>query len=158
VLVADPVVTNYFESVLAAGAEPRAAAKWVINDVLRVVHEGGWEAFLVSPNALVNLLECVQRGVLSSKMAKDVFSHMAAKGGDPAAIIAELGLQQVTDADEIRAVVLAVMERSPQQLAQFRAGKEKVLGYFVGQVMQATRGRADPKQVNEILLQLLRQA
>ena len=105
----------------------------------------------VSAEALAGLLKRVVDNTISGKIAKEVFEAMWEEGGDADAVIETKRLKQITDAGAIEAIIDEVMAASPNQLEQYRAGKDRLFGYFVGQVMKATRGKANPKQVNELL-------
>ena len=144
---------EFFEAVLDGGAPPKRAANWIMGDLSARFNEDkiGPDGLRFGPAALAELLVMIEAGDLSGKMGKEVFEEMFATGKTPAAIVAEKGLQQVSDAGELEAIVARVLEDSPEQVEQFKAGKEKVLGYFVGQVMKATRGQANPSLVNQIL-------
>ena len=123
---------------------------------MRHVATNGLEAlFPVAPSAIAELLGCVEEGTINGKIAKKVFASMVETGTAPKAIIDAQGLAQVTDAGAIEDEVRRVIEANPSQVAQYKGGKESLIGYFVGQVMKATQGAANPKAVNEILRRLL---
>jgi aspartyl-tRNA(Asn)/glutamyl-tRNA(Gln) amidotransferase subunit B len=165
VLSGHPEISKYFEEASQAfvdqsGAKAKAAGKRVGNfiqaEVLRHVTTDGLEAlFPVAPTAVAELLACVEDGTINGKIAKTVFASMVETGTDPRAIIEQQGLAQVTDTGAIEAEVSRILDASPAQVAQYKDGKTNVIGYFVGQVMKATKGAANPKAVNEILRRLL---
>ena len=103
------------------------------------------------PQALARLLALIDQGTISGKIAKTVFEQMAATGKNAEAIVAEQGLVQMSDSAELEAIVDRVMADAPEEVAAYRNGKTKLMGFFVGQVMKATRGKANPRKVNEIL-------
>jgi aspartyl-tRNA(Asn)/glutamyl-tRNA(Gln) amidotransferase subunit B len=105
----------------------------------------------VDAGALAGLLKRIQDNTISGKIAKDVFTVMWEEGGDADSIIDSKGLKQITDSGELEALVDKVIADNPEQVEQFRAGKDKVLGFFVGQIMKATQGKANPGQINQIL-------
>jgi aspartyl-tRNA(Asn)/glutamyl-tRNA(Gln) amidotransferase subunit B len=105
----------------------------------------------VSAENLARLLQLIEEGVISGKIAKTVFDEMAASGRTPERIVAERGLVQVSDAAKIESAVEEVMATNPEEVRAYRAGKTKLLGFFVGQVMRATKGKANPQVVNEVL-------
>jgi aspartyl-tRNA(Asn)/glutamyl-tRNA(Gln) amidotransferase subunit B len=109
----------------------------------------------IKPPQLAALLDLLREGVISGKQAKTVFEEMFRTGQDPRAIVAGQGMVQVTDPEQLLPVIEAVLGASPGQVAEYRAGKSKVFGYFVGEVMKRTKGKANPKLVNEILKQKL---
>jgi aspartyl-tRNA(Asn)/glutamyl-tRNA(Gln) amidotransferase subunit B len=124
---------------------------------LREVHKagGGIEASPVAPERLAELVRLIDDGTISGKIAKDVFSKMIASGDAPRAIVEREGLVQVTDTAAIEAACRAAVEANPKQAEQYRAGKANMLGFFVGQVMKATGGKANPQLVNELLKKIL---
>ena len=147
-------LADYFETIAAAGPEiARRAAKWVPNELLGALRSGGGtlETFPVRPAAATELLAMVEDGTISGKIAKTVFEEMHTTGDAPAEIVESKGLRQVTDESAITSAVDAVLEHNRDKVAEYRAGKDKLLGFFVGQVMKATGGKANPKAVNEIL-------
>jgi aspartyl-tRNA(Asn)/glutamyl-tRNA(Gln) amidotransferase subunit B len=104
------------------------------------------------------MIALIDRGTISGKIAKDVLAEMFKTGASPARVVEEKGLVQISDTGALEEAVRAVLEAHPDQVAQYRAGNEKVLGFFVGQVMRATRGKANPHMVNELLGRLLEEA
>lgn len=153
VLTATREFADYYEAVVAAGAEARLAANWVNGELSGALNRDGLEitAAPVGPAALAELLARIQDSTISGKMAKDVLTAMWSSGDSADHIIAAQGLQQITDTGELEGLVDQVLADSTEQVEQFRAGKEKVLGYLVGQVMKATQGKANPGQVNDLL-------
>jgi aspartyl-tRNA(Asn)/glutamyl-tRNA(Gln) amidotransferase subunit B len=156
VLTADVEVANYFEAVVAAGAEPKAAANWVMTEALSGWNETG--AFAVSASSLAALAGLVKDGTVSLQAAKKVFVDMAATGGAPLATAEKLGLVQVRDTSAIEGWVTEVLAANPGEVARFRAGEAKLLGFLVGQVMKKSQGKADPKGVQPVLLNALTKA
>jgi len=142
----------YFEAAVATGADPKLVANWLMGEVLASLNREGRdiEDAPVGPEALGELVRLIEAGTLSSKLAKACFSAMAEEGVAPAAWVARHG-GQITDPDAIVGHVRAVLDANPSQVAEYLAGKAKVLGFFVGQVMRATRGKANPQQVNTII-------
>lgn len=165
VLASHPKVADYFERAAAslaerAGMEAAEAGKKVGNfvqaEVLRHVTTDGLEAsFPVAAPAIAELLASVEDGTINGKIAKTVFTTMVETGRAPRAIIEERGLAQVTDTGAIEEEVRRVIAANPSQVAQYKSGKASLIGYFVGQVMKATKGAANPKVVNETLRRLL---
>ncbi len=140
----------------AAGASKRVA-NWVLSELLRELNREGRAIAdcSIAPDQLAALVKLIDDGTISGKIAKDVFSRMIAGGGDPAAIVEREGLVQVTDTAAIEAAAREVIAKNPKQAEQYRAGKTNMLGFFVGQVMKATGGKANPQAVNEVLRRLL---
>jgi aspartyl-tRNA(Asn)/glutamyl-tRNA(Gln) amidotransferase subunit B len=151
VLVAERATAEFFEAV-ARGRDPKTAANWVTGDLFAALNKKGLgiEESPVAAAALGGLIDLIADGTISGRIAKDVFAEMVETGGDPAAIVEAKGLRQVTDSGAIEAAVDAALAASPAQVAQY-AANPKVLGFFVGQVMKATQGKANPALVNELL-------
>jgi aspartyl-tRNA(Asn)/glutamyl-tRNA(Gln) amidotransferase subunit B len=152
VLVAEKATALFFERV-AAGRDPKAAANWVMGDLFGALNRLGVsiEYSPVSAEQLGALIDLIADGTISSRLAKEVFAEMVATGADPAAVVEAKGLRQVTDAGAIAAAIDAVLAAQPDKLAEYRAGRDKLYGFFVGQVMRATQGKANPALVNELL-------
>jgi aspartyl-tRNA(Asn)/glutamyl-tRNA(Gln) amidotransferase subunit B len=165
VLSGHPQIARYFEEVASklaerSGSKSKAAGKkaanFVQSEVMRHVTTDGLEAFFpVAATAIADLLAAVEDGTINGKIAKKVFGDMVDTGKSPRAIIDEQGLAQVTDTAAIEEEVRRVIEANPSQVEQYKGGKESLIGYFVGQVMKATKGAANPKVVNETLRRLL---
>ena len=151
VLTAETANAGYFEAV-AAGRDGKQAANWVINELFgRLNKEGrGIEASPVDPGQLGGIIDLVASGEISGKIAKDLFEIVWSEGGDPAAIVAERGMKQVTDSGAIEAAVAEVIAANPDKAEQARA-KPSMAGWFVGQVMKATGGTANPQSVNALV-------
>ncbi|MCF8482499.1 MAG: Asp-tRNA(Asn)/Glu-tRNA(Gln) amidotransferase subunit GatB [Rhodospirillum sp.] len=152
VLVVDQANADYFEAV-ADGRDGKIAANWVINNLFGALGKAGKSVgeSPVSAENLGKLLDLLKEDVISGRIAKDVFEIMWETGGDPEAIVEEKGLKQVTDTGAIEAAVDAVIAANPDKVADVKGGKEKLLGWFTGQVMKSTQGKANPGMVNEIL-------
>ncbi|MGB5694026.1 MAG: Asp-tRNA(Asn)/Glu-tRNA(Gln) amidotransferase subunit GatB [Polyangiales bacterium] len=165
VLSAHPEVARYFENAARlliersrgnAADAGKKVGNFVQAEVLRHVVTDGLEAlFPVAPSAVAELLGYVDDGTINGKIAKKVFASMVETGSGPKTIIEEQGLAQMTDTGAIEDEVRRILEGSPSQVAQYKEGKTTLMGYFVGQVMKATKGAANPKVVNEILARLL---
>ena len=156
-LTRDRPLADYFEAVAQGSNDPRAASNWVRGELLRVLHQSGREVS-DSPVAASDLAEMIRRiadGTISGKIAKTVFEEMAAGGGSPGEIIERLGLVQITDEGAIRGIIDRILADHPGPVAEYRGGKTKTFGFFVGQVMQATQGKASPEIVNRLLREAL---
>ena len=156
-LTGDPDVAAYFEATVASGCGAKPAANWVMDRVTASLNRAGLDIARcrVPPAQLGRLIARIEEGVVSGKIAGTVFDVLWDEGGDVDAIIDARGLRQISDTDELERIVRRVVEEHPAQVAQFRAGKEKVLGFFVGRVMRETGGKADPQRVNALLRLLL---
>ncbi len=159
VLTAGRVLADYYEQV-AAGVDGKLAANWVMGDLLGALNKAGIEIedCPVSAEKLRLLVQRIADQTISGKIAKEIFEEIFYRGGEVDAIIDGRGLRQITDVAAIAAMVDAIVTANPQQAADFRAGKDKLLGFFVGQVMKASQGKANPDQVNAILLERLQKS
>jgi aspartyl-tRNA(Asn)/glutamyl-tRNA(Gln) amidotransferase subunit B len=154
VLTGTRALADYFEEAATNSGDAKSASNWVMGDVLRVLKESNSEitTFAVKPSELGSLIKLIKNGTISGKIAKSVFEEMVQSGKPAGAIVEEKGLIQISDTAELEKVVADVIGKNPGEVEKYRAGKEHVLGFLVGQVMKATRGKANPKLVNEILL------
>jgi aspartyl-tRNA(Asn)/glutamyl-tRNA(Gln) amidotransferase subunit B len=157
VLTQSRAVADFFEAVASESGDPKAASNWVMNDVLRKLKEDDAEIEVcrVSPASLGQLLKLIAAGTISGKIAKDVFEKMWASGEDPQAIVERDGLVQLSDESALAATVDEVLAASPEQVAAYRGGKKAAIGWFVGQVMKKTGGKANPRVVNALLKKVL---
>jgi aspartyl-tRNA(Asn)/glutamyl-tRNA(Gln) amidotransferase subunit B len=154
VLTANRETSDYYETVITAlGGEPKLAANWVMGDLAAALNRDGLEitSSRLSPLQLAGLLKRITDGTISGKIAKEVFEVMWAESTEADAVIESRGLKQITDSGAIERAIEQVMAANPSQLADYRAGKDKLFGFFVGQVMKATGGKANPAQLNDLL-------
>jgi len=156
VLVAEREVADYFEEV-AQGRDAKAAANWVTGELFAALKSAGLDiaGSPIAAASLGRLLDLVADATLSRRSAKEVFEIMFESGAEAARIVAERGLEQVSDAGAIAGAVDQVLSEHPERVAEYRGGKEKLMGFFVGQVMKATGGKANPKLVNQVLKEKL---
>jgi aspartyl-tRNA(Asn)/glutamyl-tRNA(Gln) amidotransferase subunit B len=156
-LTSDRSLADYFEDCTRHFAQPKKVSNWVMGSLLGLLNaqEKTIEESPVSAADLALLLELVEEGVISGKIAKTVFDQMAQTGKPARQIVEEKGLIQITDTGAIEDIVAQIVSRHPKEVEAYQNGKTKLLGFFVGQVMQATKGQANPKMVNEILKQKL---
>ncbi len=157
VLVAERDTAHFYEKV-AGGHDPKLAANWVITNLFAVLKEKGVGIAdsPVSAESLSKLLDLLKDDTISSRIAKDVFGIMVNEGREADVIVEEKGLKQITDTGAIEAAVDEVIANSPGQVEQFKSGNEKIAGWFVGQVMKATQGKANPGMVNQLLREKLK--
>jgi aspartyl-tRNA(Asn)/glutamyl-tRNA(Gln) amidotransferase subunit B len=150
-------VADFFESVVRAGAPPKAASNWMMGELARALNAAGLEinASPVTPEALAALVGLIDKGTISGAIAKTVFEKMFATGRSAADIVAAEGLTQIDDDGAIEAAVADAIAGNQDAVAQYRGGKGGALGFLVGQVMKATKGKANPKRVNELLRKAL---
>jgi aspartyl-tRNA(Asn)/glutamyl-tRNA(Gln) amidotransferase subunit B len=158
VLTASRELADYYEAVAReVPKEPKLAANWVMGELAAALNKDGLEVDAVANSGklpaarLAGLLQRIADQTISGKIAKEVFEAMWASGATADAIIEEKGLKQITDTSAIERAIDEVMAKNPGQLADFRSGKDKLFGFFVGQVMKATGGKANPAQLNELL-------
>ena len=156
-LTTEKKLADYYEECVKNYPNPKTVSNWVMGEVLRELKERktSISEFKVPPKELANLLKQVDSGTLSGKMAKDVFVEMAETGKASEKIIQEKGLVQVTDTKEIETVIESVLKENPGEVEKYRSGKERVFGFFVGEVMKKTKGKANPSLVNQILKEKL---
>jgi aspartyl-tRNA(Asn)/glutamyl-tRNA(Gln) amidotransferase subunit B len=155
-LTQHPATTRFFDAVLEGFDDPVKVANAITTDVLRGARFHGLKGeFSVTPQQVAELLGLIQKGDISGKQAKEVFAAMEESGDMPAKIVSERGLKVVANVDELEPMLKALIEKHPKQVESIRAGKKGVMGFFVGQVMKATGGSADPKIVNRLLTTLI---
>ena len=157
VLTVSPEVARYFESASEGFSNAKGIANWVSNELLGRLNASGTSISdaKVAPMQLQGLVKLIDDGTISGKIAKEVFDAMLESGKDAAQIVDEKGLKQMSDTGELETICRAVIEKNPKILEDFKAGKEKALGAFVGGVMKETRGKANPALVNELLRKVL---
>ena len=157
VLVADKQVAEYFEEVVAAKADPKLVCNWISGELMRLMNENKVDIRNVGipAKSLASLIQFLQEGSISGKIAKTVFEEMVQSGKDPATIIEFRGLKQVSDEGALRGLLETLLSNNPKQVEQFRAGKTQIKAFFVGQVMKETKGQANPQIVNQLLEELL---
>jgi aspartyl-tRNA(Asn)/glutamyl-tRNA(Gln) amidotransferase subunit B len=156
-LVTSRELADYFEATVASSGNARGAANWVRNEVLRVLNEQKIElaAYRVTPAMLGRLIRLIDSGAIGGKSAKEVFDDMSATGDDAEAIVEHKGLSQISDPTVIREAAQRVIEGNAAQVEQYRAGKQQLFGFLVGQLMKETRGKANADLANQILRELL---
>lgn len=146
-------LADYFEACVAAFPQPKAVSNWIMGNLLARLHAEGKtiDDSPVSAAELAALLKLIDQGTISGKIAKTVFDEMAQSGRSAETIVKEKGLAQVSDKNALEETVVKILSDFPKEVGSYRAGKTKLMGFFVGQVMRATHGKANPKMVNEIL-------
>ncbi len=171
VLTADKALADYFEATVKVFPNPKQVSNWIMVEIMRELKKGAKvigpaaatippifvsaSGTRISPEGLGRLLSLVKTGAISGKLAKEVFEEMLATGKDPGAIVQERGLVQITDAAALEPLAREILAAHPKEVADYRAGKTKVLGFFVGQLMRRTKGQANPQLANEIFQRLL---
>lgn len=156
-LTNDKARADYFEAMVAAGADPKEAANWLMGDFAKKLSQSGLEmaAAPVTAAALADLLGLIGKGTISGKIAKQVFSDMWETGKDAETIVKEKGLVQISDTGALEELADRIIAANPQSVADFKAGKKKAVGFLMGQIMKETKGKANPQVVNGILTKKL---
>ena len=157
VLSVDPNLSNFFEEVVVRSRNPKLSANWIMGELSAFLNKDNLSILETKVDSinLGNLLSRIEDSTISGKIAKEVFEEMWNSEKSPDEIIQEKGLKQVTDSSEIEKIVNQVLEQNQSQLEHYKAGKDKLFGFFVGQVMKISKGKANPKQVNKILKEKL---
>ena len=152
-LTSEKAVAEWFEETVRSGGQPKAVSNWMMGDLMRLLNEENKtiEECPLKPSQLADMLKLIDKGTISGKIAKTVFDEMYKTGKDAEAIVKEKGLIQVSDEGAIEKAIDDVIAKSPKEVERFKAGDEKLLGFFVGQVMKAMKGKANPRMLNEIL-------
>jgi aspartyl-tRNA(Asn)/glutamyl-tRNA(Gln) amidotransferase subunit B len=158
VLTASRPLAEYYEQCVTLNGNGKAVSNWVMGEVTRALNDSGTaiDQCPVTPRLLAELIKLIDGGTISGKIAKTVFDEMWRSGKEPGEIVEEHGLTQVSDSGAIEAIIDEILAREAGQVAEYRSGKEKLLGFFVGQVMKASKGKANPALVNELLLNKLK--
>ena len=152
-LAADKDVADFFEEVTKVSNSPKLSANWIMGELSAELNNEnlGIKESKVSSNKLGQLISRIEDGTISGKIAKDIFEKIWTTGKEVDDLIKEEGLEQVTDDKQIESMIDEVISDNPEQLEQYKSGKDRLFGFFVGQVMKASQGKANPKQVNDIL-------
>ncbi len=148
-------LADFFETAVKHCANAKKVSNWIMTELLRELKGEEISTCKISPEQLGKLLSMVEKGTISGKIAKTVFSELMETGKDPETVVKEKNLLQVSDEGELRAIVEEIVAANPTQAQQFREGKTKVMGFFVGQLMKQTKGKANPKMANELFHKVL---
>jgi aspartyl-tRNA(Asn)/glutamyl-tRNA(Gln) amidotransferase subunit B len=155
ILTESKELADYFEAAVEVCPQPKKVSNWMMTELLRELKGADICQCRVLPNQLGSLLNMVEKGTISGKIAKSVFIDMLKNGEDPEHIVKDKNLVQVSDESELLSLVREIIEQNPAQAKEFRGGKTKVMGYFIGQLMQKTKGKANPKLANQLFNQEL---
>jgi len=157
VITASKKLADFFEESLSYTKDAKAVANWIMGDLLGYLNAGNLELedVKITGKGLGEMIGLMEQGTISGKIAKTVFKAMLETGKEPKQIVEEQGLVQISDEGELKAVVQRVVEANPQSVADFKAGKEKAVGFLVGQIMKETKGKANPGLVNKLILECL---
>jgi aspartyl-tRNA(Asn)/glutamyl-tRNA(Gln) amidotransferase subunit B len=153
ILTASKGMADYFETCAEQFPQPKIVSNWVMGELMRELNNSGTDIAVspVTPERLVSLLQMVDKGVISLKVAREIFPELYSSGKVPEQIVQEKGLTQVSDEGALEQIITEALNKNPAQVAQFKEGKQQVLGFLVGQVMKASGGKANPGKVNELL-------
>jgi len=159
ILTASKALANYFEECVRIHPQPKAVSNWIMGELLRELNQDDREieGCPVTPQDLAELLTLIEDGTISGKMAKEIFAEMYASRRSPRQIVREKGLAQISDEGVLDAVISRILAENPDQVTAYRQGKEKLFGFFVGQIMKATKGQANPQRVSELLRRRLQE-
>ncbi len=151
---------TYFEAVLAAGADPKAAANWVMSDVANYIntHKLTYAELKLQPQTLAELITLISKGTISGKIAKELLPELIESGASAQGLVEAKGLTAISDTGELNDLIDQILVENPKQLEQYKGGKTKLMGFFVGQLMKKTGGRADPQLANQLIQQKLDQS
>lgn len=146
-------IANYFEDCLKMHDNPKIVSNWIMTEVLRELkdEDDDIQSFPISPEKLGGLLNLIEDGTISGKIAKEVFEDMLSSGKTAEEIVKEKGMTQISDQSELEGIITQILADNKDAIAKYKAGDQKIIGFFVGQVMKQTKGKANPKVVNEIL-------
>jgi aspartyl-tRNA(Asn)/glutamyl-tRNA(Gln) amidotransferase subunit B len=152
-LTSEKPVAEWFEEAVKAGGKPKTVSNWMMGDLMRLLNEENQtiEKCALSPARLAAMLALIEKGTISGKIAKTVFEEMYRTGKDAEVVVREKGLVQISDGSAIEKLVDEVIAKHPAEAERFKAGEEKLLGFLVGQVMKASKGKANPQMLNELL-------
>jgi aspartyl-tRNA(Asn)/glutamyl-tRNA(Gln) amidotransferase subunit B len=156
ILTSTKPLAAYYEETVSLFPEPKVVSNWVMGDLLRECDEREIGQCPVTPKHLADMLSMIKTQAISGKIAKDVFEEMYRTGERPEKIVRDKGWVQILDQGEIEQAIEKAMEANPKQVDDYRKGKEKIFGFFVGEVMKQTKGKANPKLVNELLKKKLK--
>ncbi|MGL6229504.1 MAG: Asp-tRNA(Asn)/Glu-tRNA(Gln) amidotransferase subunit GatB, partial [Culicoidibacterales bacterium] len=154
VLTLSKETSDFFDATVDAGANPKQAANWLMGEVQAYLNKNQFVLAQtpLTPQTLAEMINLIEDGTISSKMAKKVFTHLIEKGGSADAAVEKLGLKQISDTGLITDIVTAVLDANPQSIEDFKNGKDRAIGFLVGQIMKQTKGQANPQVVNQILM------
>ena len=159
VLTASRYLADYYEQAVKETGEPKLSSNWIMGELLRLLNEDNRDVrdCPISPNGVADIIKMVKGGQISGKMAKEVFEEMYKTGKAAADIVKAKGLTQISDEGELAKIVEEIVKNNPDNVAKFKAGKTAVLGFFVGEIMKATKGKANPQVINKLLKEKLEQ-
>ncbi|CQR47331.1 Aspartyl/glutamyl-tRNA(Asn/Gln) amidotransferase subunit B [Paraliobacillus sp. PM-2] len=154
VLTSTKEMSDFFEATIAAGSDVKQASNWLMGEVSAYMNKQQKELhdLALTPQSLAKMIQLIEDGTISSKIAKKVFAELVEKGGDPEKIVKDKGLVQISDEGQLTEIISAILDKNEQSIIDYKNGKDKALGFLVGQVMKETKGQANPPMVNKIIL------
>jgi aspartyl-tRNA(Asn)/glutamyl-tRNA(Gln) amidotransferase subunit B len=146
-------VAEYFEASVAAGVSPKLVANWITQDIAAYLNnnKASITEIALKPEILAELVDLIEKGTISNKIGKDILPELIAQGGSAKALVEKKGLTTLSDTAELEKIIDEIIAANPKEVEKFRSGKTNVKGFFVGQVMKKTSGRADPKLTNQLV-------
>lgn len=155
VITASKAMADFFEEAITFEVDPKQVSNWLMGDLSAHLNANNLEMtdIPLTAEALAKMIQLIEKGTISSKIAKTVFKELIENGGDPETIVKEKGLVQISDEGELRGIVNAVIDNNEQSVADYKAGKQKAIGFLVGQVMKETKGKANPQMVNKLIVE-----
>lgn len=155
VLTVTKETSDFFDAVVAEGADAKQSSNWIMGELSGYLNAEGKELhdIALTPKSLAQMISLIEKGTISSKIAKTVFKELLENGGDPEVIVKEKGLVQISDEGALLKIIGEALDNNPQSIEDFKAGKQKATGFLVGQIMKATKGQANPQLVNKLLMQ-----
>lgn len=153
IIIDDRALSKYYEETVAFGANPKTAANWILGDILRLLKEKDLESdkIPVAPKSLKELVDLISSGKISTTAGKEVFEVMFDSGKSAETVVAEKGLSQISDSGELEKIIKDILDSNPQSILDYKAGKTQASGYLMGQIMKASKGKANPKVAKELL-------
>ncbi|KGX88709.1 Asp-tRNA(Asn)/Glu-tRNA(Gln) amidotransferase subunit GatB [Pontibacillus marinus] len=155
VLTNNKDLSDFFEETINAGADVKQASNWLMGEVSAYMNKNYKEVheLALTPEGLAKMIKLIEDGTISSKIAKKVFAELVENGGDPEKIVKDKGLVQISDEGQLREIITGILDENPQSIEDYKNGKDRALGFLVGQTMKATKGQANPPMVNKIILE-----
>lgn len=155
VLTNNKDMSDFFEATIATGGDVKQASNWLMGEVSAYLNKNQKEFtdLALTPDSLAKMIQLIEKGTISSKIAKKVFSELVEKGGDPEKIVKDKGLVQISDEGKLLEIITGILDENQQSIEDYKNGKDRALGFLVGQVMKATKGQANPPMVNKIIIE-----
>ncbi len=159
ILTEEKNIAEWFEEAVKLGGKPKEVANWIMVELLRLINEDGKDIAecTLKPSQLVELIKLIENGTINRNIGKEIFEEMYKTGKAPESIVKEKGLTQISDDSVIIGAIKEVISKNPKEVERFKNGEEKLIGFFVGQVMKITKGKANPKLVNEFVIKILKE-